>query len=201
MAFTQLPDKATGDVFTEELWDTIAANFNSGVWRPISDTTLGTAASSVDLSSIAADWTHLVIHAWGRGTTTATSVALNVTFNGDTSSNYDTQTLNAAGSTLTAAESFARANIQTAGFPAASGSASRYGAQRIIIPFYTASTHKTVLTDVSRFYNDTTTNFLHESLFGVWRSTAAITQVTLTANAGNLDTGTRVTLYGVGGLA
>ena len=59
---------------------------------------------------------------------------------------------------------------------------------------YAGSTNKTCLMEIS---HDRNGSGYVERAVGLWRSTAAITSVTITLNTGNMAIGTTATLYGI----
>lgn len=158
-------------------------------YEPIATTTLGSAAASITFSSIAATYTDLRVVL--VGTTTATANCW-LTYNSDSGTNYSDTILYGTG--------------------AAAGSNAHTTAARIVLngsgntntttpTFYTAdifsyagSTYKTCLTTGSGDLNGSGDA---NSAVGLWRNTAAITTVTLTAGASTWKIGTTATLYGI----
>lgn len=196
--FTVLPDKASGDVFTESLWDSIKDNLNSGVMRPVSDVVLSVAASSVTLSSLPTDLQHLLIVVTARSSVAATSENVRLRFNSDTGANYDYQVL-AAGSAMTAVESFGANQVNLAGIPGASSPAGRFGLMEVWVPSFGATdSQKTAMVTNSRFRTNTTTDFTLQYVGGWWRNSAAITSVEFILASGQFVVGSRFTVYGLG---
>jgi hypothetical protein len=201
MAFTSVPDKAAGDIFTEAMWDTyIMDNFNSGVLRKLADTTLGVAAASIDMTSIPQTFAHLKLELYLRTDVAAAADNVRVRFNGDTAANYDAHSGHFTGAGSGSTESIGQTAIVL--YEHATGStatANEFGKFEVIIPHYTGTTSRK---GTHSFGGRKTTDaslgggviFTH----GGWRSTAAITQVTILPGSGaNLAAGSRVTLYGV----
>ena len=201
MAFTVLPDKASGDVFTESLWDSIKDNLNSGVMRPVSDTVLSVAASSVNLSPLPTGFQHLVVMATGRSSVAATSENVRLRVNGDSGANYDYQSLN-AGSAMTAAEVYGANQVLVPGVPGASSPAGRFAAMEVWLPNYgSTDNQKTVLVTNPRFRANTTADFALNYTGGWWRSSSAVTSVEFSLASGQFSVGSRFTLYGLGALS
>lgn len=158
-------------------------------YEPIASQTLVSAASSITFSSIAASWTDL------RWVLVGTLSGINdiiVRFNSDSGNNYSWTGLYGDGSVGSNRQS----NV--------SGIRSSEGNPSLTIPFlntgdifsYAGSTYKTQLTSYS---NDTNSaSSIVRNAVGLWRSTAAITSVTiLPASGADFNTGTTATLYGI----
>lgn len=183
---------ATGDL-------TLAAQYAKGIGC-ISDQTLVGSAATVDVASIVASYAHLLVVAYARGDTAATSTNLMLRLNGDTAANYDFQTMTGNTAGAFAAEAFAQALGASVGLiPANTAGANLFGAFIFFIPHYAGSASNKLALSVSSVKTGTTsgsmTNYLRA---GFWRSNAAINQITLFPAAGNLVAGTRLSVYGMG---
>ena len=201
MAFTVLPDKADGDVFTESLWDSIKDNLNFGVMRPVSDTVLSVAASSVNLSPLPTGFQHLVAMVTGRSSVAATSENVRVRLNGDTGANYDQQIL-AAGSAMSAVESYAVNQVTLAGIPGSTSPAGRFSLMEVWLPnYWSTDNQKTLIVTNPRFRTNTTTDFTLQYVGGWWRSSAALTTLEFSLASGQFAVGSRFTVYGLGALS
>lgn len=154
-------------------------------YDPIASTTLGSAASSLDFTSISSNYTDLIVVISTKSTTDS---YVKVQYNGDTGSNYSFTRLYGTGTT-------AGSNR---------GSNMTYWQS-----FYTynGATFNTVITQIFNYANTTTnkTALMRENTasgevdahVGLWRSTAAITSIKFEKVSGNFDSGTTATLYGV----
>ena len=155
--------------------------------------TLGTAAASIEFTSIPQTFTDLMaVYSLRLDVDSAT---LNIRFNGDTGNNFAVRRLFGDGSTATSDSSSTSSLATTAnGFSAAT--ANTFANSSIYIPNYTATTAKSVSIDaVSE--NNATLSFqaIHA---GVWSDTAAITSILFTRLAGgNLVSGSTISLYGI----
>jgi len=164
-------------------YTTAAAN----TYTPIATTTLGSAAASYTFSSIAGTYTDLVIVA----NATASTGALNpqIQFNGDTASNYSLTWMYGNG---------------TSAFSA------RYSNQTFAYFGYMTTTEPATYILQIQNYSNTTTN--KSTLFrwnatntevgagvALYRSTAAITSITLKTSANNFAIGSTFSLYGIKG--
>jgi hypothetical protein len=158
-------------------------------YEPIATTTLGSAATSLTFSSIPSTYTDLRLVFVGA---TASSDAINARVNGDTGTNYSDTSLEGNGTaassqrvsnrTFWSLEGYWQANTNTTIFM-----------QTLDIFSYAGSTFKTALGTGSNDKNGSgdTIRTVH-----LWRSTSAITSITI-ASAVNLVVGTTATLYGI----
>jgi len=160
---------------------------DTATYDKIATTTLGSAASSITFSSIAASWTDL------RLVIVPTSTAANdiqMQFNGDTATNYSYTSLRGNGTSAASSAQTTVANISWT-----------LGGQIDSIPhFYTGdvfsysgSTYKTIL--MSSQEDDNGSGIVGRTV-GLWRNTAAITSIRLFTGV-NFLTGTTATLYGI----
>lgn len=134
----------------------------------------------------------------GRGDAVAVNIAINMTFNADTGGNYDTERLSANATTVAGAELIASTSIQAGTLAADSASTGNIGAGEILIPNYALTTFHKAGTCINTFkQGDATTNTFARTFGWAWRSTSAITSITLTASSGNYKSGTKFTLYGM----
>lgn len=173
----------------------VSASGTSGALTVISRTVLAAPAASVDLTSIPATYENLILEVMGIGTAAANSVVGRVRFNGDSAANYDSQYGQAQGSSNFQASRAATA-IQDSFFLPAANSTPAVGAARIWIPNYARTTLRKIATSICSHVDSGPSVSKHTTL---WRSTAAINQVTVVLSSGNFDTGTVVTLYGEAG--
>tara|TARA_R110000868_G_scaffold54997_1_gene171293 strand:+ start:120 stop:629 length:510 start_codon:yes stop_codon:yes gene_type:complete len=161
-------------------------------YEAIQTTTLGSPATSITFSSIAADWTDLRLVVTG---TESTSISKRIQFNSDAGSSYSVTKINGNGGTAASQYQI----HETYGIRYASD---QYGDSASIPMFstfdifsYAGSTYKTVLVTTSS--NQNGSGYVQRSV-GLWRSTAAITTVSLVfASAATWSTGSSATLYGI----
>lgn len=161
----------------------------ASTYTPIATQTLGSAAASVTFSSISSAYTDLVLVVNGN---TSGDLDLQMQVgNGsvDTGTNYSVTFLYGTGS---AAGSGRSANQSAMGLGGIYNSGSGIGTNLVSIQNYSnTSTYKTVL---SRSNSGGQVN----ARVNLWRSTSAINIIkVLVESAGNLNTGTTVTLYGI----
>lgn len=161
-----------------------------GTYALIDSTTVtGSAAASVTFNSIPGTYTDLVIVAMARRGTDGAGGAGTIQFNSDTGSNYSSTILYGdAGSAL----SFRWSN-QTALNGAFNAGDSELAVSQIhFLDYANTTTYKTV---ISR-YGWSVTNGRVVAGVNLWRSTAAITSITLSA-ANNITVGSTFKLYGI----
>jgi len=159
-------------------------------YEKIATTTLGSNASSIDFTSIGSGYTDLRI-VFVRPT--GNNGDLKFRYNSDTGTNYSQTELTANGS---AASSYRRTS-QTgiyAGVIEVASSTTLPQFLEIDIFSYAGSTYKTSLSTASLDYNGTGEV---DKVVGLWRSTAAITSISIYTSSNNFYTGTTATLYGI----
>ena len=160
-------------------------------YEPIATTTLGTAASTITFSSIAATYTDLRV-VLISSTATAGNTVNYLRFNSDTGTNYSSTWLTGDGSTA------ASSSESSATFIRGGENANNTDAGLSFITYdvfsYAGSTNKTALVTNSRDNNGSGSTY---RIVGLWRNTAAINTVTIASSAGNYKIGTTATLYGI----
>lgn len=153
-------------------------------YEPIATTTLGSAQSSVTFSSISGSYTDLVLVFAGQ---TNTACDLRWQANSDTGTNYSATRLDGDGGT---ASSYRWSN--TAGAPFGWSSSSQNVSILQIQNYSNTTTYKTSLG------RGGTAGNLVVAVVGLWRSTSAITSVTImNAEGATLSSGAVLTLYGI----
>jgi len=160
-------------------------------YTPIATQTLGSAAASVTFSSISGAYTDLVLIANGQAAASQNNFEMQ--FNGDTATNYSDTYLSGTGSAASSGRETSKASILIGnnGNPPASGSSFNIAIINIM-NYANTTTYKTALTRANNAANGV------DAIVGVWRSTAAITSVTVfIKNSNNLNTGSTFTLYGI----
>ena len=160
-------------------------------YTPIATTTLGSAANQVTFSSIAGTYTDIVAICSIKATTGSNEV-LRAQVNGDTGSNYSYTYLQGVS---TGAESGRASNstliLAQAGNQAIPEAASTFAPYTVQFMNYSnTTTNKTIIA------RGAGTNQAGASV-SLWRNTAAITSIRFYIAAGNFDTGSTFTLYGI----
>jgi hypothetical protein len=152
-------------------------------YEPIATTTVsGSSTTAVTFSSIPSTYTDLVLIA--NATASSAGQGMNLTFNGDTGSNYSSTRLYGSGSS----------DRQTSGtfINFALGS---FDAGQLVLAniqnYSNSTTNKTML------LRQNTASAFVGALVGLWRNTAAINAITIQISGGNYVAGSTFTLYGV----
>ena len=155
----------------------------TATYEAIETQTLASSAASITFSSIASTYTdlRLVINNQPYG--------VDLTFNGDTSGSYSRTTLEGNGTTPDSRRDSNAARIACyRNNPSASGS-TFWNTNIDIFNYANTSTYKTVLASY------TTSSYVYR-IVGLWRSTSAITSITV-GSYSNFNAGTNATLYGI----
>lgn len=200
MAFTVVPTKISGDVWTEAMWDaSLKDNLNAGVMRTLGNVVLSEDATSVIFTGISASThAHLMLDAAMRASGTV-AVEVFMAFNTDTGNNYDHQLISAFATTVSGGESIGvgpSIGFAVAGDLAVAG---LYAGFEIWIPAYAGTGQKTYHSSCSHKQSTTSTDVLMFNRAGFWRNASAVDSVML--YGGTFVAGSQFTLYGVGGTA
>jgi hypothetical protein len=161
-------------------------------YEPIATTTLGSAATTITFSSIPATYTDLRVVWVGKMDTTGSS--LKGRFNSDTGSNYSYTYISGDG---TSASSNYNNNLTSTDFGGMDVNIGSVQPAMVTIDImsYAGSTYKSYLATGS---NDINGSGVTDRTVGLWRSTSAITSITLMrGGANNMSIGTTATLYGI----
>jgi hypothetical protein len=171
------------------------ANGNSATWL-IQRTTVGSGGSSpITFSSIPSTYTHLQLRIISRLSTTTTGGR--ITFNSDTATNYSRHYLEGTGSAATSGTNSSVAFIDVVDSTISSDSANIFGVNVIdILDYANTNKYKTIrnLAGV-----DTNGAGYVDLYSGSWRSTSAISTITITPQAGNFTQYSSFALYGIKG--
>jgi len=151
-------------------------------------TTVGTATSSVTLSSIPSGYTDLVLVINGTNSGTSDDVALQ--FNGDTGTNYSRTFLQGSGTAATSGSNSNFTSVPLGGYVLTSAN---YNSIIQIMNYSNSTTNKT---QISR--GNDASGFLY-AITGLWRNTAAITSILCKwySASGQFSVGSTFSLYGI----
>jgi hypothetical protein len=169
----------------------------------IADTTLAANAASFDFQSISGSYKHLYLTGYLRSDRAAVDEDLGVRFNNDSAGNYDGYTFQASGTAPSV-----QGNEALAATSAKMGNGARgnsaplnvFSTFELWIPHYAGGVNNKTFHGVFSEKRDVTTGNLRMLAgVGAWRSSSAVTRVTLLPVGGgsNWVTGSRATLYGV----
>lgn len=160
-------------------------------YEPIATTTLGSAAATIDFTSIPSTFTDLTLIVVFKGA--SGSVTCYARANADSGSNYSVTNLEGNGSSA-GSYSTSGANGFFGNWSQSAGTTNSHFVKMDIFS-YAGSTFKTALAEASADENGSGGLERNVSL---WRSTAAINQLTVrSANSGSFAIGTTATLYGI----
>jgi hypothetical protein len=161
-------------------------------YKPLATTTTSGSVATITLSSISGAYTDLILV--GDGRNNAGGWGWRIRFNGDTGSNYSWTDLEGDGST---AASFRGSNTTSIDTTYSNTSIGNSQSNQIlqINNYSNTTTYKTVL---SRTNAATSNAFPGTNAgIGMWRNTAAITSITITASGSYMIDGTTFSLYGI----
>lgn len=158
-------------------------------YEPIATTTLGSAASSIDFTSIPGTYTDLKVVFVGTATA---ATGLRAQFNSDTGTNYSRTSLLGDGSAVYSQRATSVAFISLG---INDNLNTTTPTLRVMDVFsYAGSTNKTVLTSESTDLNGSGAATVAVQL---WRNTGAITSISLNVSGTTMKIGTTATLYGI----
>jgi hypothetical protein len=156
----------------------------------IESKTLGTAAASIEFTSIPQDGTDLVFLISARSdATTASGGGSGVLRPNGSSSNLSSRRLQGTGS----ATSSTTSTTVIYRIDPSDYTASTFGNSSIYFPNYAGSTAKSFSVDAVNENN--ATEAVQQIVAGLWDNTAAITSMTFLPNSGNFVSGTTISLY------
>ena len=153
--------------------------------------TLGSATATVTFSSISGAYTDLVLIISALGASASDYIKVNI--NSDTGSNYSNTALYGDGSTARSG----RVSNQTFAYLTYQYFASTTEPNLVIANFQNYSNATTYKTYLSRSNSQIATSG-PDAIVGLWRSTSAITSLSLArTGGGNFNSGSTFTLYGI----
>ncbi len=167
-----------------------------GAWTKIEELT--PSATGVATFSSLGSYTHLRIVYSMRADDAVTGENLVMTFNADTGANYDRQSFVANNATLSGSGVAAGTSMFITQVSGASAPANVPSCGEINIFDYRGTTFYKVATCAQ--YHQTAATAAgqqYRTQSGLWRSTVAITSITLTLASGNYVSGSKLTLYGL----
>jgi len=167
---------------------------------PITQTTLSGSQASITFSSISSDYRTLILIYHLRTDYVQGIDYAHIRFNGDTGTNYDWLRATFSIGGLTPAVSRGASRIVCLATEGAGSTASTFGPGIVWIPGYKATDrYKRVITLSGAFGPVSVNTDLYADLgVGSWRSTSAVTSLTLRPRSGtNFVSGSTVELYGV----
>ena len=154
--------------------------------------TLGTAAASIEFTSIPQTYTDLYLLVSGRSTgTVATGGGVLFIRPNGSSSNASIRRLQGNGSTVSSSTD---TNLLGRITPT-DWTSNTFGSTSVYIPNYAGATNKSFSIDAINEQN--ATEAVQSIIAGLWSNTAAITSLLLVPESGNLVAGSTISLYGI----
>lgn len=161
------------------------------------------SGSTIDFTSISDTFTHLFFIGQIRFVGAITEALIEVRFNNDSGGNYHEIDLVADGATPTSTPNASQNEISLGKVPGGSATANHAGQINAYIANYKATDFfKTINCQFGHIRDATPANFEAGLAAGMWLDTTAINRITLlstTGSAGNIVSGSSVTLYGISG--
>jgi hypothetical protein len=168
-------------------------------YTPIATTTLGSAQATVTFSSISGSYTDLVLVV-NAATTHSQATFVNMRFNSDSGSNYSYTELYADGNNAASVRGTNEAQAWLGPDVSISTTLGQSVTIGQIMNYSNTTTYKTHLGRTNRA-SSALDYFGTNAVVGLWRSTAAITSITVRNTRGgteyNFATGSTFTLYGI----
>lgn len=164
----------------------------AATYEPIASQTLASDSATASFASIAGDWTDLVLVAQLNGASGAAGLRLRL--NDDTASNYSTTFLHGNGSSAGSSRESSQTRMSTSWLiPVTTGESTILRFQ--LMSYANTNVYKTILLENARSSSGVERNV------GLWRSTAAITKVTVAVGGAfpsdDLSAGSILSLYGI----
>ncbi len=185
----------TNGAGADPAWATVASG--AGALVLITETS-PSGTGVVTFSSIPSTYRDLKLIIRGRGTTAATSVAVAVTVNNDTSAIYDSQRVSGSSTTASANNTLAATSWTVGSITASTATAGIASSHEYTIHDYKGTTFQKSGISFTPLKSGTAAGNITMNCTAIyWRSTAAINRVDVTLAAGNFDTGSVVSLYGI----
>jgi hypothetical protein len=166
----------------------------ANTYELIGSTTLGSAASSIDFTSIPSTFTDLILKTSLRAADSANNwYLMKLTFNSDnTSGNYSSRLVGGFGSSAYSSTSSFYAGY----IPSGARTSNTFGNNEIYVPNYRSSSNKSISSDSVTEGNGSSYEIL--GLWaGLWSNTAAITSLSIASDTGNLAQYSSAYLYGI----
>jgi len=178
----------------------MASAMSANLWQPEGAydslaTVSGTGSTGIiTFTGIPSTYKHLQIRVLAKDTG-ATSTGLEITFNSDTTANYSRHRIVGNGSTVAAFGAGGISSIPMLGSVGLPTAASTYGVFIIdILEYANTNIFKTVRVLSGQ---DSNGSGAVDFTSGSWRSTSAISTVTVSLSASNYTTASQIALYGV----
>jgi hypothetical protein len=161
----------------------------AATYEPIATTTLGSAAATIDFTSISSAYTDLRLVIVGKYTSAGGNTR--ITFNSDTASNYSSTRI-AGDGTSASSDRLTNQTFQRLNFDG--NSTTIPDLLTVDIFSYAGSTFKTSLITSTEDKNGSGSVI---RIVGLYRSITAISSITISLSSSTFASGTTATLYGI----
>jgi len=158
-------------------------------YEPIATTTAGGSSTNVTFNSISGGYTDLVLVI---SNVTAQIDNMGITLNSDTGSNYSRTIMQGYGSTKSSSKNNNQTYLYTMYKDTSGGNPVMSISQ--FLNYSNSTTYKSVLT---RQETDSGGTKSVQAMASVWRSTSAITSISINSGNANFNSGAIFTLYGI----
>lgn len=166
----------------------------AATYEPIASTTLGSAAASYTFSSIPSTYTDLILVSRAKVVATGVHRALLLRFNGDTGNNYSVTRIYGNGSSAASDRMTNQTDLDIGFLP---NEASQFGTSiASIMSYASSSVYKSVLCAWESQGGLSGSQYVTREV-GLWRSTSAITSLSVQFYADNIAAGSTFSLYGL----
>lgn len=162
-------------------------------YEPIATTTLSSNQNNIEFTSIPSTYTDLVIVFTGKSTNAGTSSnGMRCRVNSDTGSNYSQTNMNGNGSTASGSQETSITYFEFGEIAQTDNTSPSLNIMHIM-NYANTTTYKTIMCRAN------TTTVVTKAIVSLWRSTNAITSVTLSRDFGTnqIKAGSTATLYGI----
>ena len=164
----------------------------------IATTTVGSGgASTISFTSIPQVYKHLQLRCLGRTTAAVDNDVALITFNSDSGSNYVAHDLRGNGGVVASGAYTSLTASYLQRFAGGNQAASMFGAVVVDFLDYADTNKFKTFRDLGGYDFNGSGNIYLSS--GLWRSTSAITSITMTPSSGNWAQYTQFALYGIQG--
>jgi len=168
-----------------------------GDYESIATVTVGSTPANITFSSIPSTYKHLQIRGLMRSSSASSTDFLSIVVNGDTGSNYAYHSLRGNGSTASAGGAASTVFFGSIDYPAATATANVFGAMTLDLLDYT---------DTNKFSTfrilagaDVNGSGMISFISGLWRNTAAVNSISISAASASFSQYSSFALYGIKG--